>query len=81
MWILNKRKEMLGLKRFNMPRMERINLASMNTIVASACNNKYCCGFECNACDKDDTECWSVSACTVHNCKKVLCPYYEGTAC
>ena len=73
------------MKRFSIPRMERINLVSQIITVASPCNSKYCAGFECEVCD--DTACGNafggcleVSPCNAHNCQCYLCPYYTGTS-
>lgn len=64
------------MKKFDTPRMERINLVRHNIMATSLCIAQYCDSHECDRCEGDDTTCFSVSPCTVHNCGHVLCQTY-----
>ena len=66
------------MKKFDIPQMDMIRLESKSIIFTSLCNAKYCDGFDCDACQDDDTTCLSVSPCTAHNCGHVLCVSYTG---
>lgn len=70
------------MKTFNAPRMERINLASQNTIFTSDCMSNYCDGHTCPNCDPAGCEgftgCPIQSACSAFNCGHYLCPQYIG---
>ena len=67
------------MKKFDTPRMERINLVRQNIMAASLCNSKYCCGYTCDECDKEG--CMNVEPCRSYNCQRHLCQTYQGTAC
>lgn len=66
------------MKKFKNPQMEMIRLDSKSIIFTSLCSDKYCTGFDCDACDREDVECMSVSPCSVHHCARVKCPSYIG---
>jgi hypothetical protein len=66
------------MKRFDVPRMERIDLASESIIFSSLCSAQYCDGHQCPQCEEDDTTCYEVSPCSMYNCGHVLCTTYEG---
>ena len=73
----NDAEEMLDMKKFDTPRMERINLARQSVMVTSLCNAQYCCGHQCPSCDDEDTTC-NVVTCQIHDCGRVLCVDYQG---
>ncbi len=68
------------MKRFEIPRMERINLVSQMITVASYCGSKYCRGYTCPVCeDPIGQHCDVVQPCYAHHCECYLCHDYEGT--
>ena len=71
-------KERFEMKKFDIPQMDLIRLESKSIIFTSLCSSKYCDGHQCRECEKDDTTCYSVSDCGLHNCGHVLCTSYIG---
>ena len=69
------------MKKFDTPRMERINLVKQNIMVTSLCPSKYCCGYTCPQCKDDGTICYDQSPCNEFNCNPLLCTNYSGTGC
>ena len=74
-------KERYDMKRFSIPRMERINLISQKIIAASYCPSQTCPDFTCDVCDENDKGCTGFAceiqtACNVNHCQGYACPYY-----
>ena len=65
------------MKRFDKPRMERVNLVREDIIAASICNDKYCDGYTCPQCDEDGNYCVIQSPCGAHQCSHYLCTTYS----
>ena len=65
------------MKKFDTPRMERINLVRQNIMAVSPCNTNYCNDYTCDECQIDFT-CYSLSPCTRYHCNSYLCPYYQA---
>lgn len=69
------------MKKFDTPRMERINLVKHNIMVTSLCPSKYCCGYDCPQCDDKGRICWEQTPCTAQHCDYYLCTSYNGQGC
>jgi len=69
------------MRKFDTPRMERINLVKQNIMVTSYCQAKYCCGYTCPKCNDDGTICFDQSACTAQQCDYYLCHDYTDQGC
>jgi len=65
------------MKKFDTPRMERIDLVRQNIMAASACSAQYCDGFTCPVCEDHDN-CSVQTPCEGYNCPHYLCPEYLG---
>lgn len=63
------------MKRFDTPRMERINLVRQNIMAISGCTENYCYGYTCPDCEDHD-DCLSQSPCNPFNCNPYACLTY-----
>ena len=76
--VIHNEKEMLDMRRFNVPHMTMVSLAKEDIIITSTCSENFCFGHECDECWSKDWSCEVVTPCTVHQCGKVLCPTYSS---
>ena len=64
------------MKKFDTPRMERIDLVRQNIMATSGCYENYCDGYTCPQCDDQGYYCDVQSPCSAQKCGHYQCLTY-----